>query len=302
MAVETVLIAGGTGLLGKHLSRLLLDKGYKVRILSRRLLKNSPFEYFVWDVSNGYIDETAFTEVDHIINLAGANIGEKRWTKLRKQQIIDRRVKSTELLFTYYHKLNFPLKTYITASAVGYYGSLTSDKIYTETDTPANDFLGQVCQMWEKASLLFEKEGIRTVQVRTGVVLAKDDGALLKMAQPFKWGLGSVLGNGKQYVPWIHIDDICQMYAFGLENKNMQGAYNATAPEYITNREFSEKLARALDKKIFFPPIPEWVLKLILGKMADLVVKGSRVSSEKLLTTGFTFKHTSIENTLPYLL
>lgn len=300
--METVLIAGGTGLIGHKLSEIFIQNGYKVRILSRRKLKNDVKEYFVWDVKNQYIEENALENVQHLINLTGANIGSERWSKSRKKEILESRIQSADLLFKTVERLNIPLKTFITSSAVGYYGSTTVETIFKESDQPANDFLGQVCMQWEDASLAFKKSGIRTVQIRTGVVLAKEEGALPKMLKPIKMGFGAVLGSGKQYIPWIHIDDICDIYKYAVQHEKMEGAYNAVSPQFIDNKDFTHLIAKKLDKKILLPAVPAFVLKLVLGEMSLLVLEGSRISAEKILTSGYQFKYENLEDALENLL
>jgi uncharacterized protein len=300
--METILIAGGTGLIGLELSKIFIAKGYRVRILSRRKLRSKEMEYFVWDVPNAYLEPNALQGVDHIINLAGANIGAQKWTTSRKKVILESRVQSTQLLYDEVVKQAISLKTFITSSAVGYYGSITSSQVFAETDQPANDFLGSVCRQWETASYAFQNIGIRSVQIRTGVVLSKEEGALPKILKPIRMGLGAVLGSAKQYIPWIHLEDICQIYAFAVENEKLIGAYNAVAPQSIQNDAFTHILAQKINKKILLPAIPEWVLKLILGEMSELVLKGSRVSSNKIQSEGFKFQYENIENALNQLL
>jgi len=300
--METVLIAGGTGLIGKKLAIILVEKGYQVRVLSRKRLKTETIEYFFWDVPNGFVDEIAFKNIDHVINLAGANIGSERWTKTRKKEILDSRVLSTQLLYETVQKLNISLKSFISSSAVGYYGSINSDKIFVETDIPANDFLGNICHKWEEASYPFQKMNIRTLQIRTGVVLDKEEGAFPKMFLPIKMGFGSALGTGKQIIPWIHLDDICNIYLFALQNEKLVGAYNAVATQPINNKEFIEIIAKKIGKKIWLPAIPGFVLKLILGEMSDLVLKGSIVSSQKIMDSGFTFQYTTVHEAVDSLL
>lgn len=300
--METILIAGGTGLIGQELSKIFVAKGYRVRIFSRRKLRSKDMEYFVWDVPNGYMEENALQGVDHIINLAGANIGAQKWTTSRKKVILDSRVQSTQLLYEEAVKQAIPLKTFITSSAVGYYGSITSSQVFAETDEPSNDFLGSVCSQWETASYAFQNSGIRTVQIRTGVVLSKKEGALPKMMQPIRMGLGSVLGSGLQYIPWIHMSDIARLYVFALEHESFQGPFNGVSPHAVQNKEFTEILAQLMGKKIWLPAVPSWILKLALGEMSELVLKGSRVSAAKIQAAGFSFKFETLKEALDDLL
>jgi len=292
--METVLITGGTGLVGKNLGILLRNKGYVVKTLSSKPSENNYF----WDIDKQEIDSEALQNVDHIIHLAGANIGEKYWTKKRKKLILDSRVNSAQLLFDAVKKLAVKPKTFISASAIGYYGAFTSEKRFTEKDNAATDFLGTVCNEWELAATKFETIGLRVIKVRTAVVLSPNGGALQSMMNPMKYYFGAVLGSGKQYMPWIHIDDLCEIYCKAIEDKSMCGAYNAVAPEHITNRNFTKILAQSLNKPLLLPAIPSVILKLLLGQMSDLLLKGSRISDEKIISTGFIFKYSNIRQAI----
>lgn len=295
-----VLISGGSGLVGKTLCKKLQTKGYSVAILSRT--KNKNLKTYLWDPQNNKIDPEAIDSSDYIIHLAGANIAEKRWSPSRKKDILDSRVESANLIFEEVKKQNKELKAFISASAVGYYGALTSDRVFTEKDHAANDFLGQTCFEWENAAKQFETLGIRTVILRTGLVLNKNGGALSKMIIPIKLGLGSALGNGNQYIPWIHIDDLCEIYIKAIEDSQMAGAFNAIAPDFQTNKSLTHMLSNALNKPYWLPNTPAFLLKFILSKMSVLLLKGSRVSSDKILKTGFTFRFPKLEKALKDLL
>lgn len=300
--MESVLIAGGTGFIGKKIANILIQNGYEVRILSRKKNLANPNNSFVWDVEKSQIDLHAFKDIDHIINLSGANIGEKRWTKNRKELILNSRIDSTKLLFDYIKKLQIPLKTFVSASAVGYYGSIISEQILSESNPFIDDFLGNVCHQWEQEALKFNELNIRTIIIRTGIVFAKNEGAFQKIVQPIKMGFGAVLGSGKQYLPWIHEEDIAQIYVNAITNPNFNGVINAVAPQHINNRELTHKIAEKLGKKIFLPSIPSFILQLILGEMSQLVLTGSRVSSEKLKEIGYKFHFETIDKTLDDLL
>lgn len=291
--MATVLITGGSGFIGKHLTQMLQKNGYNVTILSRETSKPNHFQ---WSINNSFIEEKAITSAQYIIHLAGANIGSKRWTKKRKQEIINSRIKSTTLLYQKVKELNPNLKAFISASGVGYYGAITSEKIFTEKDKPHNDFLSKTCKLWENASTPFKNLKIRTVIFRTGIVYDKKEGAFKKIKLPIKKGFGTVLGNGKQYMPWIHINDLCKLYLLAIENPKLKGVYNAVAPEHITNKELTKTIAKKTKKRIWLPNIPAFVLKIVLGKMSDLVLYGSRVSSEKIQKTGFTFQFKHIKD------
>lgn len=291
----TVLITGASGYIGGNLHRELKLKGYKVRTLTTQRINSNVEDRFYWNPLTGEVNRKAFESLDFIIHLAGASIGTGRWTNKRKQLIAESRVVSTKLLYKKIKLYKTPLKGFISASATGYYGTITTDTIFDETALAAHDFLGNVCREWEAETDKFHNANIRTVKIRTGVVLSNDAPVLQKMLLPIKLGIGSMLGDGKQYIPWIHIDDLCEIYIKAIENKSLSGAYNAVAPQHITNRELMKTLAKKLHKPFWFPRIPAFILKWILGEKANLILKGSRVSSEKLIENGFQFKYTEIK-------
>lgn len=291
-----ILISGGSGIVGKALCEKLEAMGYDVAILSRT--NKSEFKTYIWNPQNKRIDPEAIASSDYIIHLAGANIAEKRWSSSRKKMILDSRVQTANLIFDEVKKQNKNLKAFISASAVGYYGALTSDKIFTEEDTFADDFLGQTCQKWEQAAMQFQSLDIRTTILRTGLVLNKQGGALAKMSIPIKLGLASALGTGKQYIPWIHIDDLCDFYIKAIEDTKMKGIFNAVAPDFRTNKSFTQTLAKVLNKPCWLPNTPSFFLKFILGDMSVLLLKGSRVSSNEILKNGFNFRFPKLEDAL----
>lgn len=294
----TILISGGTGLVGRHLCKKLKEKGYAVAILSRTSKQDADIPTYYWNLEKNEIEKEALETADYIIHLAGANIGDKRWTTKRRQLIIDSRVKTCGLIFDKIKESRIKLKAFISASAVGYYGAITSDKIFTEIDPAANDFLGKTCKLWEQSADRFNELGIRTVKIRTGIVLTKHGGALAKMITPIKIGIGSALGKGRQYLPWIHIHDLCGIYIKAIEDAQMHGAYNAVAPDHKTNRDFMRTLARVLKKPFWFPDIPSIVLKIMFGKMSEMFLKGSRVSSDKIRKAGYNFRFPDLESAL----
>jgi uncharacterized protein (TIGR01777 family) len=296
---KNVLITGGTGFVGKYLTRMLLDKGYTVSILTRDSKPNTEgITYYVWDVSSQSMDEAAVLNADYIVHLAGENIAEKRWTTKRKAEIIDSRVQSAQLIYTVLKKHNKNIEAFISASGIGIYGALNGEGICTENTLPGNDFVGITCQKWEKAADLFAGLGIRTVKIRTGLVLGKKEGFLKKITPIFKAGLGSALGSGKQYMPWIHISDLCAIYLEAIKNKNMTGVYNATINDSTTNSSFSRLLAKEYGYFIWLPNVPAFVLRLIMGEMATIVLSGRRVSSDKIKSLGFRFKFKNLKRAL----
>lgn len=295
--MKRILVSGGTGLVGARLCEMLVSKGYEVALLSRRSSNKGPYPTYGWDIAKGTIDEEAFENIDAIVHLAGAGIADQRWSKQRKQVILESRVNSTQLLFDTVQKLDIPLKAFVAASATGYYGSLTSETIFEENDAPASDFLGMVCKQWEEASAQFNSLGIRTVVLRTGIVLSAQGGALAKMKTP----VISPLGNGKQYMPWIHIDDLCTLYCKSIEEQDFSGPYNAVTGEHNTNYSFAKALAKIF-KRPFLPlGVPSFLLKLVFGEMACILLKGSRVSSAKLEKTDFTYLYPTLHKALQHL-
>lgn len=280
--MSKILITGGTGLIGKELQKKLLQKNHEVVILSRDPKRKNEYR---WDISDDYIDENAFKDITHIIHLAGAGIAEKRWTTKRKKELIDSRVKSVNLLLKKIKDLKIDLKGFIAASGVGFYGAVTSNKIYTEKDLPHNDFISKVCVNWENASNQFNELNIPVTILRTGIVLSKKGGALQKINTPL---FLVVLGTGKQYMPWIHIDDLCNLYTQSIEKSNISGIYNAVAPEHQTNNNFTRTIAKVLKKTTLPFNVPSFVLKIILGELADILLKGSRISSKKT-TENYSF-------------
>lgn len=300
--METILITGGTGLVGKELTKKLKAKGYNVIHLSRTKNNTAETLTYYWDYTKGEIEQEAIEKADYIIHLAGENVSDGRWTAKRKKLIIDSRVKTSELLFENVKKTNKPLKAFINASGSNYYGTVTCNTIFDERQAAAADFLGITCEEWEAAADNFKNSGIRTVKIRTSIVLTKKGGALEKIALPVKLNLGSALGSGKQYMPWIHIDDLCGIYIKAIEDTTIKGTYNAAAPEHATNKDFISTLAHVLNKFLWLPNVPAIIIKLVFGEMGSILLKGSRISSEKITNAGFTFKFTSLESAFRNLL
>ena len=299
---QTVLVTGGTGLVGSRLTPLLLDKGYRVRFLSRNPGKVNNIESFSWDMDHQTIDEKALDGVDYIIHLAGAGVADKKWTTRRKKEILQSRTKSTELLRSALAKAQHQVKAFISASAVGYYGWDTGGVWKKEESRFGDDFLATVTKAWEAEVDQVEKLGIRVAMLRIGIVLSDKGGALIELTKPIKWGVGAALGKGDQYMSWIHLDDLCNMFIHAMENDNVKGIYNAVAPNPVTNKELSKLSAKVLGKPFFLPNVPGFVLKLALGEMASMVLGGNRVSSEKIQKDGFMFTYPKVEPALSDLL
>jgi len=290
-----ILITGGTGLIGKRLQKRLQEKNYEVGILTRNPKSKKEF---LWNINEGYIDEKAFENTTHIIHLAGAGIADKRWTIERKKELINSRVKSTNLLIKKIKEYQVPLKRFVSASGIGFYGAITSDKIFKEEDNPENDFISEICVKWEKSVLQFQELDIPTTIFRTGIVLSRDGGALQKMNTPL---FLSVLGSGNQFMPWIHINDLCNLYIKAIENNNFTGVFNAVAPEHQTNQSFTKTLGRVLNKSVLPMNAPSIVLKTTLGELAYILLNGSRVSSKKVEESGFKFQFKILDSSLKNL-
>lgn len=289
-----IVITGGTGLVGTYLSKQLENKGYEIAILSRTPKQANEYK---WNISEDYIDEKALENASYIIHLAGAGIADKRWTAKRKKILINSRVVSANLLFKKVKELNTPLKGFITASGIGYYGAITSKNIFTEDAVPENDFISKICVAWENAAKQFESINIPVTILRTGIVLSKEGGALAKMNTPL---FLASLGTGKQYMPWIHIEDLSNLYIETIDNTHFKGVFNAVAPNEETNNSFTKALGKTL-KKIVFPfGVPSFILKIILGELAVILLKGSRVSSKKIIKH-YQFKFNNLNEALKNL-
>jgi len=291
---ETILITGYGGFVAKHVSTYLLQQGYLVKGLSHNKKKQSA-AVFYWNTAENYIDEKALQNVDYIIHLAGAGIADKRWTDKRKKEIIDSRVKSAELLASTLTKNKIKLKGLIGISAIGYYGAFTSDKVFTETDLPGNDFLADCCVQWENTYKLFDEVVERKTILRLGTVIGKDGGALKKLMPLVAFCLASPLGTGKQIMPFIHVKDLCALLGFCIKNENINGIFNAVAAEQPSNKAFMKTLAESLHKPFIMPAVPAFLLKLILGEMSVILLQGSKVSNEKITTPGFNFAFPTIK-------
>jgi len=303
--MQTVLITGGTGMIGKAVTAALIQRGYHIIIVTRKIPPSKPatdnISYALWDVEAQTIDKEAIAKADHIIHLAGANVGEKRWTEKRKKEIVDSRVKSGELLIKALQDIPNKIETVVSASAIGWYGPDTTKSIpsgFVEEDIAANDFLGETCWQWENSIRPAEATGKRLVIFRTGIVLAKGQGALKEFEKPLQFRTATILGNGKQVISWIHLQDIVNLYIQAIENKNYKGVYNAVAPHPVTNKELVIQLAKSTNK--FYIPVyvPSFILRTILGEMSIEVLKSATVSADKLMQAGFTFQYPTIQSFL----
>ena len=298
---QKILITGGSGLVGSRLTELLMQQGVQVIHVGRsKSIGEVPS--FIWNVETQRMDPASLTGVSSIVHLAGAGVADKRWTPSRKKEILASRINSTKLLFETLKKENHQVKTVVAASAIGYYGFGLKDEIFVEESRPGSDFLASVTAQWESEVDKISSLGIRVVKLRIGIVLSEKGGALAEMTKPIRYGLGAPLGIGKQYLSWIHIGDLCSMFIKAIDDENMIGVYNAVGAGWVTNREMTKAIAQVLNKPLLLPSVPGFILKIILGEMADMVLNGSKVSSEKIQQAGFTFNYTSLKDALTNLL
>jgi uncharacterized protein (TIGR01777 family) len=298
-----ILVTGATGLIGTELVALLLQNGVTVHYLttSKKKIETKPnYHGFFWNPNQGIIDENALMGVDSIIHLAGATIS-KRWTSKYKQEIIESRILSSNVLFKALKDNPHSVKQIISASAIGVYpDNLT--KIYTEDNTEVDEsFLGKVVMKWEESVNKFKLLNIKVAKIRTGLVLSDKGGALPEMVKPIKLGIGSPFGSGKQVQSWIHIHDLVELYLFAVEHE-LDGAYNAVAPNPVTNRKLTQEIAVVLNKPLFMPNIPKFLMVLVLGEMHTILFASQNVNNEKIESEGFVFKYKQVDKALKNLL
>ncbi|MGZ5191057.1 MAG: TIGR01777 family oxidoreductase [Flavisolibacter sp.] len=300
--MSTVLITGGTGMIGTALTKALVAKNYQVIILTRNVKKSKSqdknISYAEWDPQQQIIDKDAIQKADCVIHLAGANVSGGRWTKRRKKEIIDSRVQSGQLIVKALKEFPHHVKTVISSSAIGYYGpdSTSTSKPFIETDSPVNDFLSTVVQKWEQAIQPAQNHVKRMVILRTGIVLSREGGAYNEFVKPLKFRVASILGNGKQIVSWIHIDDLVRLYIEVLGNEKWNGIYNAVTPKPVSNKEMIQAIAKNSGKSYITMTVPEFVLKIVVGEMSVEVLKSTTVSSSKLTEAGFHFLYPDINS------
>ncbi len=298
---QTILIAGGDGLVGKHLVNIIDTSKYHVIILSRKkkISHQAGVEYAVWDTDKKTIDD--IPSPDYIINLAGAGIADQRWTDQRKKELIASRVNSAETIKNYLKLHKIHPTTYVSASAVGYYGDRGTE-ILTENSLPGNEFLSECCIAWEKAA---EDAGAlcsRTIILRIGIVMSSLGGALPKMLMTKNLGVFNYFGKGNQYYPWIHITDLSRLCLESIENQQFNGVYNAVAPQQLTNKEMMKDIMQTGGMKGLLVPAPEFSLRWMLGEMANVVLNSDRILSGRLLNSGFNFEHDKVGEAVVHVL
>lgn len=297
-----ILITGATGMIGNELVKLLLANGHSVNYLTTSVSKieNKPnYKGFVWNPEQGKIDENCIYEVDVIVHLAGASIS-KRWTNAYKQEIIESRTLSSELLYNMIRKTPNKVRQFISASGTASYPE-SFQKVYDEATIETEDsFLSNVVKKWEESANRFQVLNIKVCKIRTGVVMSRSGGALPEMIKPIKIGLGAVMGSGRQIQSWIHISDLVNLYYFAIENQ-LEGIFNAVSPNPISNKQLTKAIAKAFKKPLFLPNIPQFIMKLILGEMSYLLFSSKNLSSEKIRKLGFTFQFPDIDKALANL-
>lgn len=289
-----ILIAGGTGLIGSRLTTLLLEEGFLVSYLSREAKTKNGIQSYQWNPARNTLDASALVGITHIVNLAGESIAGSRWSLSFKEKIIKSRLDASATLLHALQTQKNNVLAIIGSSAIGIYGD-RSNELLVEESKPGNGFLSETVVKWESS---YDHFPIRTVLLRTGIVLSKNGGALVPMANPIKFGITPILGSGKQYMSWIHIDDICKMYLHAIKKETMVGVYNAAAPIAVQHRAFMLSL-RSVINKISIPiPIPAFVLNIIMGEQKAIVLDSVNASANKVIKSDFTFQFTNLDNAL----
>lgn len=299
--MPTVLIGGGSGLIGTRLSQLLAEQGYEPLHLSRKQRPNAEYPTYQWDTEALTIDDEAVKAADYVINLAGAGIADKPWTNARKELIISSRVRTAQLFKKAFERTGHQPKAYISSSAIGYYGD-RGEQLLTEGDAPGQGFLSESTQAWERSIKKVAETGIRTVGLRIGIVMSTNGGALPKMLIPFQFYSGTYFGDGQQWYSWVHIDDICRLFIHALETESMEGFYNGVAPQPVRNKALVEAIKKAKNSPAIIMPAPTFALRLALGEMADAILDSAKVSAAKTLETGFAYEFPTIDTAMESLL
>jgi uncharacterized protein (TIGR01777 family) len=297
--MDTVIITGGTGLIGRALSIFLVSRGFQVIIFTRnpKMYRSSlpGISYAAWNIDEQSVNEEAFLKAKYVIHLAGAGVADKTWTDKRKKEIVESRTRSSALLVKAMSRIPNEIVSVVSASAIGWYRQ-NQTLPAVETDPPDTGFLGETCRAWENSIRPVTELGKRLVILRTGIVLSNEGGAFPALARPVKFGIAGILGNGKQFISWIHIEDLCRLYMDAMMNPSWSGVYNAVAPNPVINRTFTLELAKKMKGSFFIPiPVPEFILRLMLGERSEEVLKSSNISANKLKQQGFQFIYPTID-------
>jgi uncharacterized protein (TIGR01777 family) len=297
--IRKVVITGGTGTIGKILCKKLAQQGFEVAVLARKKIEIPHGKVYVWDIRNGYIEEGALEGTHYLIHLAGAGIADSRWTAERKKEILESRTKSISFIGLELYKLGVTPLAFVSTSGSGYYGGDTGDVRKREGDPEGTGFLSQVCVEWEAAAAAVTQLGVRTVIFRAGVVLSQQGGALSKMALPARYGIGAPLGSGKQWVSWIHVQDLCNLYIQALTNTDWEGVYNAVAPTPVTNKMLTDKICETLHRPQWLFNVPAVALRMAFGEMSEVVLGSSYVENYRIQKeTNFKYEFASIDRAL----
>jgi len=305
--MSTILITGGTGMIGTALSRMLITKGHNVILLSRNTQQDAgpSISYAHWDPYKGDIDPEAIKAADLIVHLAGAGVADRRWTARRKKEIVESRTRSSELLIKALKEIPNKVQTVISASGIGWYGpdpSIPNPRPFVETDPVDKDFLGETCRLWESSITPVKEMGRRLVIFRIGPVLSNEGGALAEFRKPVKLGVAAILGSGRQVMSWIHEEDLCRLFLHAIEDTTLSGVYNAVAPQPVDNKALTLELARRIKGKYFVQVyVPSFFLKIIVGELSIEVLKSATVSSVRTRQSGFQFLYPSIQSALDQL-
>ena len=312
--MSTIVITGGSGLIGTALMNHLTERGHEVIILTRGIGGNkigkalvsktdTKVTYACWDIDKNFIEPGVIEKADYIIHLAGAGVADKRWSAKRKKEIVESRTKSGALIVKALHETKHKVKGLICASGIGWYGpDQDPHRAFIETDPPDPAFLGETCRQWEESTSGLNDINIRRVVFRIGLVFSKEGGALTEFKKPVKYGIAAILGNGRQVVSWIHVDDLCRLILHAIEKDALNGIYNVVSPQPVTNKNLTIQLAQKMRDKFFIPIyVPVFVLKIMVGEMSIEVLKSTTVSSKKIKETGFTFLYPTLEAAIPAL-
>ncbi len=298
--MHTLLITGGSGLIGSALTDALLASGHTVRHLGRGPGRRPDVAAFRWDPDRGEIDGRALEGVDGIVHLAGAGIADERWSQRRVQALIDSRVRTADLLRSAVLRQRAEPKVLVSAAGINYYGSGHSDHVFQEQDPAGTDTIARISSAWEQAVDNWS-DVCRVVKLRTPVVLART-GPLQQLAAPVRWGLGAPLGTGRQWMPWVHLQDLVAIYQLALSHPTMVGAYNVNTGAYVRNHTFMRTMAAVLHRPYFLPAVPTFVLRLALGELSTILTGGVRADNGRLLATGFRFRYLDLRPALTDLL